>query len=191
MTQTQSATKSPVGSFYAMMALRRVFPLWRATRKKSKRQGTMRLAFAMLADAVQTIDGKLEIHGGDWDTVTAPRYPVRYDRPFILLVRLEFDANELSTVQVQHTLNLEVFPPNRDTPWSPAIIAPYVPVRPTNAPDRPVKYNLFLNFSEFVFPEPGTYRFRLSENGVELGIVPVYAVLQEPGIPRTETGGEE
>lgn len=180
MVQTQSATKPHTDSFYAMMALLCALRLRRVGRTKQKRRGTMRLAFMMLADeAYATSEGKLEIKGGDWDTVFAPSFPARHAKPLTLLARLLLEPKEAADSETKHTAQVEVLRPDGERLFFPFEaefrIRSFMPIS-----NRPARHTLVFNFGGIIFPVEGTYQFRISVDGTELGRTPVYAVAQEP-----------
>jgi hypothetical protein len=140
----------------------------------------MRLAFALLTDEARaTAEGKLEIGGGDWDTIYAPSFPARHYTSLTLVVRLLLDPLEASHSETNHAVKVEVIRPDGKLLFQP-FDAEFHPTVRLPLSDRPAKHTLVFNFPALTFPMQGTYTFHISVDGEELGSAPLYAVVQEP-----------
>ena len=151
----------------------------------------MRLAFAILADAaVFTPDGKLQVQGGDLDTVYSTVFPA-VQPTMSLAVKLNADSGDISQGFI---LRLEATTP-QDAPWFPAFAVPFTANPNPLTGGQPVKVAFVLNLPMLVFPIAGTYKIRLSVKRDQPGErfrllieLPVYAMLMPASEATAETG---
>lgn len=143
----------------------------------------MKLGFAFLADAaIITPDGKLQVQGGDIDTVYSATFPAAQPT-MSLVVKLRADPNDIGHAFV---LRLEALAPH-NVPWFPPFTAPFTAIPDPANEQRPVKVAFVLNLPLLVFPTAGTYSIRLAVKGEQpgdrfkqLAELPIYAVVR-PG----------
>ena len=128
----------------------------------------MHVTTAMLADAARVESGKLFIHGGAWDSITAPSFPATQPTmALVLVLRVEYDEALDDIPFVVDLLDED------DHPLMPPIEGVMnVGHAPGSRRGTPVFAPQALTFNLLQFANPGGYRFRLSSKGTELASVP-------------------
>jgi hypothetical protein len=119
--------------------------------------------FALLADAVQVVQGKLYVLGGGWDTLFVPGFPARHPSLGVgLRVRVPWSWTE-------HTLVIEVDLQDEDG----ARMLPAPPLaqgvrvaRPPGVPEgTDIGVARSFTFNNLTFPKTGAYSFVISLGG--------------------------
>ncbi len=136
----------------------------------------MELIYVIAADAAQANpDGKFSILGGGVETIHALTFPAVHPG-LALVVRLSGQASEANQ---SHDFRVDIAGPN-DFYVTAGGIAGFSSVALPEEPDRPTALNLVLNMPILVFPEPGTYLFRLYVDTKEVGNYPLYVLELNP-----------
>ena len=138
----------------------------------------MELSAALLADAAKVVEGKLYVHGGGWDRITAATYPARHlSMAAVLVFRVEYDealTGQPITISV-HTED--------GKPITPAvkheINAGHLPGTLRGAPSF-VPFTLTMNLLEF--KKPGGYYVRVMHEEEEMTRIPFMVQLPPAGI---------
>src|SRR5436309_1446035 len=116
----------------------------------------MRLAYAMLANGAEYVDGKLYLLGGDFDTLNASAVPLIY--PLLVIVaKFWFDPGETLHPQLLRVVPLgpegQILRPPFDMPLQPP------------RPDAPVPgSSICVHMFRVEFAELGSYSFRIEVN---------------------------
>jgi hypothetical protein len=125
---------------------------------------------AFLADAVQTVDGKLYILGAGWNRLAAGGFPARHDRLGVA-IHLTVEPGDAGEHNVEMTLqgpNEQPLPlftdPNGAEQFS--IHATFQAQMPGDGFEE-VAVPLALNLDGLSFPGPGTYAVSIRVDGVE------------------------
>jgi len=150
----------------------------------------MKLAYAMLADAADVGAGdKLNIIGGDFDTIEAPSFPAVQPK-LALVAKLHFETSDFaqadalprdsSTGNLLHEFRIQCFEPDGET----LVFAGVVAINLASIPTMPGLMPRFLvtaNFPPLVFRVEGIYTWHLFWDGEQLGTLSVQ--VKEPAHP--------
>jgi len=125
----------------------------------------MELIYVIAADAAQASpSGKFSLLGAGIESIYAPDFPA-VQPGFALVVRLRILASE---VEQDHKFSIDIIGP-QDFHASLKDIIEFRPTPLYDVTERPLAVNLILNMPLLVFPEQGTYDFRLSVDSKEVG----------------------
>ena len=128
----------------------------------------MDVTTAMLADAARVESGKLYVHGGGWDRITASGFPSTHPGLAVVLVfRIEYDE-ALNDIPVSVTLETEDGEPMG--PKMDGMISAGHP--PGTKRGAPAFHPLSITLNGLLFEEPGGFQFRVSSNDQELVRIP-------------------
>ncbi|SRR5216684_2767420 len=129
----------------------------------------MELIYVIPADAAQASpDGKFSLLGGGIENINALAFPA-VQPGLALVVRLRVLASE---AEQDHKFSVDIIGP-KDFRVTSGDIAEFRPTPLHGVSDRPLTVNLILNMTLLVFPEPGTYHFRLYVDSQEVGMFPL------------------
>jgi len=128
----------------------------------------MELTRTLIADAAAVQGGKLYIHGGGWDAIQATALPVVHPSLAIAFVmRVEYSEAMTDIPIVIELLDED------EKPAGPRIDGKVRVGHPAMAqPGNPIFVPQAITFNVLQFARYGTYRFRISSNGVTLGETP-------------------
>lgn len=136
----------------------------------------MELIYVIVADAAQTNpNGKFSILGGGVENIHALTFPAIHPG-LALVVRLSVQASEANQ---SHDFRVDIAGPN-DFYVTAGGIAEFRSVALGDEPDRPTALNLVMTMPILVFPEPGTYHFRLYVDSKEVGNYPLDVLKLNP-----------
>jgi len=145
----------------------------------------MRLGYAFCASAAEfTPDGKLWVLGGDFDTITAPGFPVVHPA-MTLVIKLRVEITECDH---QHGLRILLLDSDGAIVQGPMEVS-FTAQRRPEAPHRPVGVGLAINFQSMVFAREGDFAFHILVDNLGLGTVQVY-VIHTPSLPQDGTASE-
>jgi hypothetical protein len=135
----------------------------------------MEIAYAFMAKFADTsADGTFALVGGGWDGVKTPTIPINVPA-MALVVHLSANPDECGR---EHNLDINLFgPTGAQFPFSGHL--PFIPVLDQNSPDHRVGVNCIVGMLGMTFAEQGDYQFRLSVDGLQLGIV-TFSVIHRP-----------
>jgi hypothetical protein len=116
------------------------------------------LEFALLADAVQAVDGKLYVLGGGWDTLLVGHFPVRHHTLAIgLRLRVPWSSERQ---QVRFSVGLQDADGNGLLPDE---ISHVVDISPrTSGDQQDFGVVRSVTFNNLTFQNPGDYSFVIS-----------------------------
>jgi hypothetical protein len=139
----------------------------------------MELSRSLIADAAVVQSGKLYIHGGGWDAIQANAFPVTHPSLAIAFVmRVEYSEAMTDLPIVIELLD------DDEKPAGPKIEGKVRVGHPAMAqPGNPIFVPQAITFNMLQFTRYGTYRFRISSNGVTLGETPFRLI---PPIPTAQ-----
>jgi hypothetical protein len=137
----------------------------------------MELTTKMLADAAHLVEGKLYVLGGQWDRLTASRFPVRHPSMTVVLVlKVEYnEAPKNCTLHVELMIDGEPHGVNAAGQLSIGHAPGLKHGAPQYAP-------LAVPFSNVQFEKPGRYEWIVSVDDEVLGQIPL-EVVQTMSIP--------
>lgn len=136
----------------------------------------MKLTAAFLADAAQTENGKLFVHGGGWDTIGATQFPTTHPTmALVWILKVDYDE-ALEDLPIQVELLTE-----DNQPVGPrvegVINAGHAPRKKRGTPTF-IPQTFTLNLLKF--DAPGGYHFRIASGDEELGSVPFQIIPATP-----------
>lgn len=135
----------------------------------------MRLGYAFLANAGEfTPDGKLNVLGGDLDTLAGTGFPLTH--PYmVLIIKLLLDSDDMGR---EHALRVETLTPSGDLIRDPLEIPI---IAPTDAPrpGHPPALAFVMQMANLVFGEPGKYVWRVYADGSELASLQLHVIPQQ------------
>jgi|SRR5579859_1351047 len=130
----------------------------------------MQLGYAIIADAAQVLpDGKVNMLGGDFDTIYAPAFPARHNA-LAFVVKLLFST--LSEVETQHQVRVDLTDPKGGNHTLGSTVV--IPEAKSGAPELPARFSMVINLQNLEFQLPGKYSMRLIVDEKELGALPLY-----------------
>lgn len=124
----------------------------------------------MLADAAQALDGKLYIHGGGWDTISAASFPtVHPSLALALLFRVEYS-------EAPGQLPLEVRLVDADEKEEKLNIKASVNVGhpPGSIKGEPSFVPFTVTIPGLQFDQPASYSFKITGGEEWLGVLPLH-----------------
>lgn len=124
----------------------------------------------MLADAAQALDGKLYIHGGGWDTISATSFPtVHPSLALALLFRVEYS-------EAPGQLPLEIRLVDADETEVKMRMKASVSVghAPGSIKGEPTFVPLALTIPGLQFDRPASYSFKVTGGDEWLGVLPLH-----------------
>lgn len=124
----------------------------------------------MLADAAQALDGKLYIHGGGWDTITAKSFPTFHpSMALALLFRVEYH-------EAPGQLPLRIRLVDADEQEERISMGGSVNVghAPGSIKGEPSFVPFTLTIPSLRFDEPASYSFKVSGGDEWLGTLPLH-----------------
>lgn len=132
----------------------------------------MQVTVAMLADAARVESGKLYVHGGAWDSITAASFPTTHPTLALAIVlRVEY-SEALQDIPVLIELLDE-----DDQPFGPRLEGTInTGHAPGIRPGTPSSVPQAITLPMLTFDSPGGYRFRVSSGDEELASVPFRVV---------------
>jgi hypothetical protein len=141
----------------------------------------MDLTRVLVADAAVVQGGKLYIHGGGWDAIQATSLPVVHPSLSIAFVmRVEYSEAMTDIPIVIELLD------DDEKPAGPRIDGKVRVGHPAIAqPGNPIFVPQAITFPMLQFARYGTYRFRVSSNGVTLGETPFRIIPPMPSATGT------
>jgi hypothetical protein len=142
----------------------------------------LKVKSAMLADAAVVADGKLYIHGGQWDTLATGTLPLRHPAMAIVLVVEVPYTDAQQSHQIELVLEFEGTELDAPTP----VIGNLRTGHPAiSDPGAPVFVSLAVPIQNLELQEAGRYDWRVKIDGAQVERIPmaVFVVPQPPGAP--------
>ena len=129
----------------------------------------MELIYVILADAAQaSSDGKFSLLGGGIENINVLAFPAIHPG-LALVIKLGARAAE---AKEPHDFRVDIAGPNGFYVTAVALTG-FRSTVSHDEPDHRVTFNLIINITILVFPEPGTYFFHLYVGTQEVGNVPL------------------
>ena len=123
----------------------------------------MEIDFAFLADAAETVNGKIYVLGGAFDTIWAPQIPVAHPS-LSFIMRLLLSPGEIGR---RHKLELSLM--NADGRRLNTINGEFqVDSNPNNSPGSKQGFMTVFNFKNLNLPNYGDYSFEILINEFSL-----------------------
>lgn len=133
----------------------------------------MKIPLAVLADAANVSEGKLNILG-NFSIIYAKKFPARHPS-LQLVVRMEASPAESGS-----TKNMEVVMMDADGKKIMGFRADFPVPGPAN-PGENIQIQTILNLQDTIFPTAGRYAISILLNGQEEASIPLTLTLQEGG----------
>jgi len=139
----------------------------------------MQVLAAMLADAADSLNGKLYIHGGGWDSVVVRQFPASH--PAMALVALLCaDASEAPGTG---EFRVQLVDEDGNDLGVGAAMGLGIGQSPFHKPGQGSLLPLAIPFNGIRFDKPGSYEFRLFWNGKPLDSAVAFSVITPPQLP--------
>jgi hypothetical protein len=143
---------------------------------------------AMLADAADSLNGKLYIHGGGWDTLVIRQFPAAHPSLALALV-LSADASEAPGTG---ELRVQLVDEDGNDVGVGAVASLAIGHSPMYRPGQRSLIPIAITFPGVRFDKPGLYEFQLFWNGEPLGSSVSFRVTTPPQMPgMTPAAGPE
>jgi len=139
----------------------------------------MEVLAAMLADAADSFNGKLYIHGGGWDSVVVRQFPASH--PAMALVALLYaDSSEAPGTG---EFRVQLVDEDGNDLGVGAAMGLGIGHSPFHKPGHGSLLPLAIPFNGIRFDKPGSYEFRLFWNGKPLDSAVAFSVITPPQLP--------
>lgn len=128
----------------------------------------MRVLYALICEEAESRpDGRLDAQG-IFHQLFAPGFPAQQDQ-MVVAIAIEWDAGEIG----RYDFRIDLLDPSR----SPTLtINGHTEVGPQDPQSGPPQTRLVMPLEGVVFPEGGTYMFRLHAAGQEIDVCPIHLV---------------
>jgi len=135
----------------------------------------MRAAYVFLASGGEfTPDGKLNVLGGDFDTIFGPAFPLVQPH-MVLLIKLLLDQGDTGH---GHELRVSLLNAEGERVLS-DLRGPIEVLGKAMRPDRPVGMGLALTAINLIFPRPGAYTWHVFVDDIEVAALKLYVEEQK------------
>jgi hypothetical protein len=139
----------------------------------------MEVLAAMLADAAESFNGKLYIHGGGWDSVVVRQFPASHPA-MALAALLCADSSEAPGTG---ELRVQLVDEDGNDLGVGAAMGIGIGHGPLHKPGQRSLLPVAIPFMGIRFDKPGSYEFRLFWNGTPLGSGVAFSVITPPRLP--------
>ena len=140
----------------------------------------MKITAAFLADAAAVLNGKLYVHGGGWDRISAAAFPTTHPSMALALVFMVDYGEAL----IDHPIRIELLDEDEHDVGLRGEGALNVGHPAGMKVGTPLFVPQAWTFNFLQFPKPGLYHFRISTREEELASVP----FQITSLPLTSPG---
>jgi len=145
----------------------------------------MEIISAMLADAADSFNGKLYVHGGGWDSLMVRQFPTAHPS-MALAVLLAADATEAPGTG---ELRVQLVDEDGNDTGVGAAAAIGLGLSPLHKPGQKTTAPIAIPLNGIRFEKPGTYEFRLFWNGQLLNPPVAFSVITPPAITSFQVPG--